>query len=139
MDYLEGKVEKFEKEQANLESSVKKLASSVASLKKEKDGYSKIEPNAQKILDSLSRNDGFLLLNDKSAPEKIKRILIILPARLKVMSVYLDNKQKNLQQAINVVQNNRERDIGYITRLLPSMYFTFTFYVTASIDMYIIS
>jgi uncharacterized protein len=44
-------------------------------IRMEKDGYSKVEPNAQKILDSLSRNDGFLLLNDKSAPEKIKRIL----------------------------------------------------------------
>ncbi len=44
-------------------------------IRMEKDGYSKVEPNAQKILDSLSRNDGFLLLNDKSAPEKIKKTL----------------------------------------------------------------
>lgn len=41
----------------------------------EKEGYSKVEPNAQKILDSLSKNEGFLLLTDKSKPEQIKKVL----------------------------------------------------------------
>lgn len=41
----------------------------------EKDGYAKVEPNAQKILDVLKRRDGYLLLTDKSAPERIKQEL----------------------------------------------------------------
>ncbi|MEM8893683.1 MAG: S1-like domain-containing RNA-binding protein [Bacteroidota bacterium] len=38
----------------------------------EKQGYKSIEPNAQKILDLLQQNEGFLPLHDKSDPEKIK-------------------------------------------------------------------
>jgi hypothetical protein len=35
-------------------------------------GYRNIEPNAQRILDELEDNSGFLKLTDKSDPEKIK-------------------------------------------------------------------
>lgn len=35
-------------------------------------GYRNIEPNAQRILDELEDNNGFLPLTDKSDPEKIK-------------------------------------------------------------------
>lgn len=41
----------------------------------EKYGYSKVEPNAQKILDLLEKRDGYLLLTDKSSPEEIKKAL----------------------------------------------------------------
>jgi len=38
-------------------------------------GYEQVEPMAQKILKQLQKNDGFLALNDKSNPEKIKATL----------------------------------------------------------------
>ncbi|MEM1002692.1 MAG: S1-like domain-containing RNA-binding protein, partial [Bacteroidota bacterium] len=38
-------------------------------------GYKSIEPNAQKILDVLKDNNGFLALHDKSDPESIKNQL----------------------------------------------------------------
>lgn len=38
-------------------------------------GYRNIEPNSQRILDELDDNQGFLALNDKSDPEKIKSVL----------------------------------------------------------------
>lgn len=41
----------------------------------EKDGYAKVEDNAQKILDLLKKRDGYLLLTDKSNPELIKKEL----------------------------------------------------------------
>lgn len=41
----------------------------------EKDGYEKVEPNAQKILDLLEKNDGVLSLTDKSHPADIKEKL----------------------------------------------------------------
>lgn len=41
----------------------------------EKDGYAKVEENAQKILDLLKKRDGYLLLTDKSSPESIKKEL----------------------------------------------------------------
>ncbi len=37
--------------------------------------YKNIEPNAQKILTLLQKNNGFLKLNDKSHPEDVKDIL----------------------------------------------------------------
>ncbi len=36
-------------------------------------GYVKVEPNAQRILDTLKKADGFVPLNDKSDPESIKK------------------------------------------------------------------
>lgn len=41
----------------------------------EKDGYSKVEPNSQKILDVLKQKKGLLRLNDQSSPELIKKEL----------------------------------------------------------------
>ncbi len=41
----------------------------------QKDGYEQIEPNAQKILELLQKEDGFVPLTDKSSPEDIKRWL----------------------------------------------------------------
>jgi len=38
-------------------------------------GFENIEPNAEKILDELSANRGFLRLNDNSHPEDIKTVL----------------------------------------------------------------
>ena len=41
----------------------------------QKQGYENIEPNAEKILDELRANRGFLRLNDNSHPEDIKTVL----------------------------------------------------------------
>ncbi|MFT5648174.1 MAG: putative RNA-binding protein (virulence factor B family) [Aureispira sp.] len=41
----------------------------------EKDGYAKVEDNAQKILDLLKERKGLLLLTDKSSPDLIKKEL----------------------------------------------------------------
>ena len=38
-------------------------------------GYRNIEPNAQKILEELEDNSGFIPLHDKSSPEAIKNVL----------------------------------------------------------------
>jgi len=38
----------------------------------EKQGYQNVEPNAQKILDKLKANGGFLPLHDKSSPDMIQ-------------------------------------------------------------------
>ncbi len=38
-------------------------------------GYRNIEPNAQKVLEELEDNSGFLPLHDKSSPEDIKNML----------------------------------------------------------------
>ncbi|WP_247232121.1 S1 RNA-binding domain-containing protein [Telluribacter sp. SYSU D00476] len=41
----------------------------------EKQGYESVEPNAQRILDVLKKEGGFLNLSDNSSPEEIKRRL----------------------------------------------------------------
>lgn len=41
----------------------------------EKQGYKNVEPNAQKILDKLQSNAGFLPLHDKSSPDLIQQQL----------------------------------------------------------------
>ena len=41
----------------------------------QKPGYEKVEPNAEKILDELRANRGFLKLNDDSHPEDIRTVL----------------------------------------------------------------
>jgi uncharacterized protein len=41
----------------------------------QKQGYENVEPNAEKILDELRSNRGFLRLNDNSHPEDIKTVL----------------------------------------------------------------
>jgi predicted RNA-binding protein (virulence factor B family) len=62
----------------------------------EKDGYEKVEPNAQKILDELKRRAGFLRLHDKSSPEQIKQQLGMSKKTFKkaIGSLY---KQKRIQ------------------------------------------
>lgn len=62
----------------------------------DKDGYSKVEPNAQKILDLLELRAGFILLTDKSSPEQIKQQLGMSKKTFKkaVGSLY---KQKRIQ------------------------------------------
>lgn len=44
-------------------------------LRIEKFGYKAVEPNAQKILDTIKSNNGVLKLTDKSDPEEIKKQL----------------------------------------------------------------
>tara|TARA_B100000795_G_scaffold270010_1_gene261848 strand:+ start:2374 stop:3213 length:840 start_codon:yes stop_codon:yes gene_type:complete len=39
----------------------------------QQEGIGSIEPNAQKVIDILAKNDGFLALNDKSDPELISK------------------------------------------------------------------
>ncbi|MFV0540000.1 MAG: S1 RNA-binding domain-containing protein [Aestuariibaculum sp.] len=58
-------------------------------------GYRNIEPNAQRILDILTDNDGFLGLTDKSSPEKVKAELQMSKKNFKkaIGSLY---KQKNI-------------------------------------------
>lgn len=41
----------------------------------QKSGFERIEPNAEKILDEMRANRGFLRLNDNSHPEDIKTVL----------------------------------------------------------------
>lgn len=41
----------------------------------QKQGYENVEPNAEKIVDELKANRGFLRLNDNSHPEDIKTVL----------------------------------------------------------------
>lgn len=41
----------------------------------QKNGFERIEPNAEKILDEMRANRGFLRLNDNSHPEDIKTVL----------------------------------------------------------------
>lgn len=69
----------------------------------EKDGYSKVEPNAQKILDLLKRRAGFILLTDKSSPEQIKQQLGMSKKTFKkaVGSLY---KQKRIQLEDNGIR-----------------------------------
>ncbi len=43
----------------------------------EKDGYQKVEPNAQRILDAIDKNGGVLNLTDKSDPEDIRDQLLM--------------------------------------------------------------
>tara|TARA_R110002049_G_scaffold66165_3_gene173005 strand:- start:2456 stop:3286 length:831 start_codon:yes stop_codon:yes gene_type:complete len=43
----------------------------------EKDGYQKVEPNAQRILDAIDKNGGVLNLTDKSDPEDIRDQLVM--------------------------------------------------------------
>jgi uncharacterized protein len=40
----------------------------------QQEGYGKVEPLAQELLDLLAKNEGFLPINDKSDPEEVQRI-----------------------------------------------------------------
>ena len=77
----------------------------IANVSLEEISYKNIEPNAKKIVDLLKRNGGFLKLNDKSHPEKIKAELGISKKAFKkaVGSLYkkrlirIDKKGINLK------------------------------------------
>ncbi|MEQ9299767.1 MAG: S1-like domain-containing RNA-binding protein [Cyclobacteriaceae bacterium] len=60
----------------------------------EKQGYKSVEPNAQRILDLLAQNEGYLPLHDKSDPEKIKYQLGMSKKLFKkaIGSLYRDKK-----------------------------------------------
>jgi predicted RNA-binding protein (virulence factor B family) len=61
-------------------------------------GYRSIEPNSQKILDSLEANNGFINLHDKSNPEDIK--------------LKLQMSKKNFKKAIGSLYKDRKIDIS---------------------------
>ncbi len=44
-------------------------------LRLEEEGYAKVEPNAEKILQLIAKNNGFIALTDKSDPASIKSML----------------------------------------------------------------
>lgn len=60
-------------------------------------GYRSIEPNAQRILDELAGNKGYLPLTDKSAPEKIKQ--------------HLEMSKKSFKRAAGNLYKQRKIDI----------------------------
>ncbi|BDS11794.1 CvfB family protein [Aureispira anguillae] len=62
----------------------------------QKDGYAKVEDNAQRILDLLKKRDGYLLLTDKSSPELIKKQLGMSKKTFK-KSIGTLYKQKRIQ------------------------------------------
>lgn len=57
-------------------------------------GYQNIEPNAQRVLDELEANRGFLRLNDNSHPEDIKTVLKMSKKTFKkaIGSLYKERK-----------------------------------------------
>lgn len=60
-------------------------------------GYARVEPNAEKILDELRANGGFLRLGDKSHPEDIKTVLKM--------------SKKTFKQAVGMLYRQRLIDI----------------------------
>ncbi|KJD34199.1 GntR family transcriptional regulator [Tamlana sedimentorum] len=60
-------------------------------------GYRNIEPNAQRILETLEDNSGFLKLTDKSSPEDIKE--------------QLQMSKKSFKKAIGTLYKQRQIDI----------------------------
>ena len=60
-------------------------------------GYRNIEPNAERILQELQDNSGFLNLNDKSSPDAIKDTLQM--------------SKKNFKKAIGTLYKNRQIEI----------------------------
>jgi len=55
---------------------VKKIrADNKIDIRLDREGYAKVEPNAQRILDTLKKADGFLPLTDKSNPDLIRQEL----------------------------------------------------------------
>lgn len=60
-------------------------------------GYRSIEPNAQRILDELERNNGFISVNDKSSPTEVQRIL--------------EMSKKSFKKAAGNLYKNRQIDI----------------------------
>ena len=69
-------------------------------------GYHNIEPNAEKILDELRANRGFLRLNDNSHPEDIKTVLKMSKKTFKkaVGALYKDKMIEIRDEGIYLVQ-----------------------------------
>lgn len=63
----------------------------------EKIGYRNIEPNAQRILDTLEDHEGFIPLTDKSSPEDIKYLLQM--------------SKKSFKKAVGSLYKNRQISI----------------------------
>jgi uncharacterized protein len=62
----------------------------------QKQGFESIEPNAEKILNELKINRGFLRLNDNSHPEDIKTVLKMSKKTFK-KAVGMLYKQKQIE------------------------------------------
>ena len=73
----------------------------------QKQGYQSIEPNAQKILDELRANRGYLRLNDDSHPEDIKTVLKMSKKTFKkaIGALYKDHLITIEKDGIQLVQN----------------------------------
>ena len=69
-------------------------------------GYQSIEPNAEKILDELRANRGFLRLNDNSHPEDIKTVLKMSKKTFKkaIGSLYKDKLIEIKEDGIYLVK-----------------------------------
>lgn len=61
----------------------------------ERQGYQKVEPNAQRILDTLKESGGKLILSDKSDPEDIRDVLTMSKKTFK-KAIGLLYKQKRI-------------------------------------------
>ncbi|MCM5663544.1 CvfB family protein [Galbibacter mesophilus] len=68
-------------------------------------GFKNIEPSAQKVLDALKRNNGFLGLHDKSNPEDVKAILGMSKKSFKkaIGSLYKDKQIAIKEDGIKLV------------------------------------
>ena len=68
-------------------------------------GVQSIEPNAQKILDKLKKEDGKLMVHDKSHPDDIRNLLGMSKKNFKrsIGSLYKQRKIKILEDSIELI------------------------------------
>ncbi|HEY0091271.1 MAG TPA: GntR family transcriptional regulator, partial [Flavobacterium sp.] len=73
----------------------------------QKPGYENVEPNAEKILDELRANRGFLRLNDDSHPEDIRTVLKMSKKTFKkaVGALYKEKLIEIKDEGIYLVKN----------------------------------
>lgn len=73
----------------------------------QKQGFENIEPNAQKILDTLKASRGYLRLNDNSDPEDIKSVLKMSKKTFKkaIGTLYKDRMIEIKEDGIYLVQS----------------------------------
>lgn len=69
------------------------------------DGYAKVEPSAQRILDELERRGGVLLLHDKSDPDQIRAQLGMSKKTFKkaIGSLYKERRIELMEQGIRLL------------------------------------